>query len=176
MTGQGIARWMVMGVVALGGVGTLLGSGCPPTTPGQTLAYQEYRNISCGEYYDPCLGPCVPNPDLDITCEYTTFDCGWVTTEPVGCDTVLVTSFTVSFQPTAVGRTVTVSVSASSSAIKTNPAVYEGVTRLAGVSSVPIPVPITLTFVSQNTNVHSLFLQGIEGAAIGDVLTMEVRQ
>lgn len=176
MTGQGIARRMVMGVVALSGVGTLLGSGCPPTIPGITLAQQEYRVISCGEYYEPCLGPCVPNPDLDITCDYTTLNCGWVMVGPVECDTMAFSSISLGFQPTAIGRTVTVSVSASSSSIKTLPTVQEGFTILAGTSTVPISLPFTLTFVSQNTNVHGLLLRDVTGGVIGDTLTVEVRQ
>lgn len=148
---------------------TLGMNGCPPGGPPLQLLHLEISHISCADWSARCGNEC------SIFCSDS---CGWVDGPECGN----VTEYRYSFQPTAVGRTVTITITtAGSTGIQFYIAATEGFSVLAGDQHTPSELPLQLSFITQTTNVHSLTAypsatSGVSTGSIGDVVTIDVTQ
>lgn len=165
--------WIVSSCLLVGLGATLGSSGCPVTGPPISLLHQEYSNVSQGAVFTAC-GAGV------ATC---TFDCSatsgfWAPTGSFTCQQIVggQDGFNLTFQPTAVGKTVTVTLTSSAVGIQFTPVVREGFSILAGAANSPMATPVTLNFVTKTTNVHTVSSSIPLGGTVGETFTIDVVQ
>jgi hypothetical protein len=154
------------------GAGSLGSSGCPAGMQ-TSLFHQAYTNVSCCAYESVTCGSGLG-----------TESCGYVgpgatsanaSTQP---DLTGSPGIPPSFQPTAVGKTIVVTLTGSDPTTRIPATIWEGVSNLAQQSA-PNSSTTTLTFVSQSVNVHRIsvsFANLATTGAIGSTITVDAVQ